>query len=73
VILISLEYPKNGISLTLRSKPENIQLKKWIRGRCLSRSTNIFDHIPEDVVEYTLEFLYSYWLVPNFVHFSERL
>ena len=66
-------YPKNGISLSLQSRPENIQLKQWIRGRCLSRSANIFDYIPQDVVNYILDFLYSYWLVPNFVHVSDDL
>jgi hypothetical protein len=66
-------YPKNGITLTLRSKPENIQLKKWIREKCLSRSANIFDIIPEDVVEYILHFLYSYWLVPSFVHLTKNI
>ena len=66
-------YPKNGISLSLQSRPENIQLKQWIRGRCLSRSANIFVYMPEDVVEYILSYLYSYWLVPNFVHVSDDL
>lgn len=66
-------YPKNGISLSLQSKSENIQLKQWIRGRCLSRSANIFDYIPEDVINYILDYLYSYWLVPNFVHVSDDL
>lgn len=66
-------FPKNGISLTLRSKPENIRLKKWIRGKCLSRSLNIFDTIPKDVLDYILSYLFSYWLVPNFVHVSDEL